>query len=68
MLKKLRILIFNIIPFLRETKGELKKVEWPSRSQSIKYTLIVIGSSLVVASLLGGLDFLFSFLINNILI
>ena len=58
----------KIITFLKETKVELKKVNWPTRKQSIKYTLIVIGVSLVVAIFLGGLDFLFTWLISKFLL
>ncbi len=39
---------------------EVKKVNWPSREETIKYTLVVIGSSLAVAVFLGGLDFIFA--------
>lgn len=58
----------RIIPFLQETKAEMKKVSWPDKQTSIKYTAIVIGGSLAVAMFLGGLDFLFSFLINKFII
>jgi len=55
----------RIIPFLKETKVEMGKVTWPEKQTAIRYTAIVIGSSLAVAVFLGGLDFLFSFLINK---
>lgn len=58
----------SIIPFLRETKGELKRVTWPTRKQATQYTLIVIGASLAVAFFLGGLDFVFTYLINKFII
>lgn len=61
-------LLNKIITFLKETKVELKKVNWPTRKQSIKYTLIVIGVSLTVAIFLGGLDFLFTWLISKFLL
>ena len=51
--------------FLKETKTELKKVSWPSRDDTIRYTLVVIGVSLVMMVFLGGLDFLFSYLLNT---
>jgi len=50
----------KIIPFLKEVKLEVKKVNWPTRKETIKYTLIVIGSSITVAIFLGGFDFLFA--------
>ena len=54
----------TIINFLKETKIELKKVNWPAKPELIKYTLIVIGMSLGVAFFLGGLDFGFSELLS----
>jgi preprotein translocase subunit SecE len=55
----------KITGFLKEVRLEMKKVNWPSREETIKYTLIVIGVSLVVAIYLGGLDYIFSFLLNR---
>ena len=53
------------INFLKEVRIELKRVTWPSREDTIKYTLIVIGFSLAVAAFLGGLDFLFTWLLER---
>jgi len=58
----------KIVTFLKETKVELKKVNWPTKKQSVNYTLIVIGVSLAVAVFLGGLDFLFTWIISNFLL
>jgi preprotein translocase subunit SecE len=46
--------------FLKDTRGEMKRVTWPTRKQTINYTLIVIAISVVVAALLGLFDFLLS--------
>jgi preprotein translocase subunit SecE len=54
----------KIIQFLKEVRIELTKVTWPTRKQLIKYTLIVIALSLVLAAFLGALDSLFSYLLN----
>jgi len=54
--------------FLKETRVELKKVNWPTRKETIKYTLIVIGLSFAVALFLGGLDYLFTFIITKFLL
>ncbi|OWK27245.1 MAG: preprotein translocase subunit SecE [Parcubacteria group bacterium GW2011_GWA2_38_13b] len=54
----------TIINFLKETKIELKKVNWPTKPELVKYTLLVIGMSLGVAFFLGGLDFGFSKLLS----
>ena len=57
--------VSKIITFLKEVKLEMKKVNWPTRENVIRYTLIVIVSSLVVAIFLGGLDFGFSSILNK---
>jgi len=55
----------KIITFLKEVKLEIKKVNWPTRQQTIRYTLIVLGISAAVAIFLGGLDFLFTILLEE---
>jgi len=50
----------KITEYFKETKTELKHVIWPSRMQTIYYTLIVIVLSFIVAYLLGFFDFIFS--------
>jgi len=52
----------KIIIFLKEVKLELKKVNWPTRQETLRYTLIVIGVSLGVAILLGGIDYILAIL------
>jgi len=61
-------LLPKITTFLKEVKVELKKVNWPTKQETIKYTLIVIGVSLVVAIFLGGLDFIFTWLIDKFIL
>ncbi|PIQ98365.1 MAG: preprotein translocase subunit SecE, partial [Candidatus Nealsonbacteria bacterium CG11_big_fil_rev_8_21_14_0_20_39_9] len=50
----------KIITFLKEVRLEMKKVNWPTRQETLKYTLIVIGVSVAVAVFLGTLDFIFT--------
>lgn len=45
-----------LIQYLKETKAELKEVVFPTTSQTIIYTILVIVISVVVALALGGLD------------
>jgi preprotein translocase subunit SecE len=54
----------KILQFLREAKAELMKVNWPTKAQTINYTLIVIGISIAVAIFLGGLDYFFEYLLR----
>ncbi|MBP6883623.1 MAG: preprotein translocase subunit SecE [Candidatus Pacebacteria bacterium] len=50
----------KITEYLKETKTESRHVIWPSRAQTIFYTLIVVVLSIVIAYLLGLFDFIFS--------
>ncbi|MCH7492243.1 preprotein translocase subunit SecE [Patescibacteria group bacterium] len=47
----------KLISYFKESKDELKKVIWPSRSETIKYTLLVMAISVGMAIFLGILDF-----------
>jgi preprotein translocase subunit SecE len=53
----------KIVNFLKEVQLEVKKVNWPTREETLKYTFIVIVFSAFVALFLGGLDIIF----NNLL-
>ena len=46
--------------YLKESVEELKKVTWPTATETRNYTLLVIGVSLVVAFFLGALDIIFT--------
>jgi len=50
----------SLIDYIKETKGELKHVSWPTKSQSIWFTVIVIVISLFTAFFLGFFDYIFS--------
>lgn len=47
------------LQFFEEIVSELKKVEWPTREETIQLTLIVLVVSIVVGAFIGGLDVLF---------
>lgn len=57
--------ITNIRIFIKDVFFELSKVHWPSKQETINYTLTVVGVSLSVAVILGGLDLLFTYLLNK---
>ena len=58
----------KITTFLRESFLEMKKVNWPTKNETLKYTLIVIGISVAVAVFLGALDFIFTTLLNKFIL
>lgn len=52
--------------FLKESLREFKRVNWPTRRETMRYTLFVIGFSVSVALFLGFLDFVFSRVIERL--
>lgn len=43
--------------YLRSAKEELEKVSWPTRQDTIRYSSLVLGVSLLVAAFFASLDF-----------
>lgn len=58
---------FPALRFLDEVRGELTKVTWPTRNQTIKLTIIVIVVSVVVSAYAFGLDLMFQEIIKQLL-
>ncbi|OGY63838.1 MAG: preprotein translocase subunit SecE [Candidatus Harrisonbacteria bacterium RIFCSPLOWO2_02_FULL_41_13b] len=54
--------------FLQESQQEFKKVNWPSSSETVRLTMVVIMMSLGVSVFLGLLDFIFSTALQKLLI
>ncbi|MEE8131591.1 MAG: preprotein translocase subunit SecE [Candidatus Paceibacterota bacterium] len=61
MLKRLK-------SYLQESQQEFRRVNWPTRKETIRLTLVVIAFSLIVAVFLGALDFLFTYLLEKFFI
>lgn len=55
------------ISFLKEVREELAKVAWPSREQTIRYTILVIIIAVAVGAFLGGLDYILTLVTAYIL-
>jgi len=49
-------MISKLTTYLRETRGELTHVSWPTRKQVAIYTALVVVLSLATAAYLGLLD------------
>jgi preprotein translocase subunit SecE len=56
-----------VIKYLKETRAELKKVNWPSRQEATNLTLIVMAVTTFMALLLGLIDYIFAQLFKLIL-
>ncbi len=47
----------KVIQFFVDVKNELLKVVWPSKSDTLKYTAIVIAFSVIMAAILAAADY-----------
>jgi preprotein translocase subunit SecE len=45
--------------FFKEVRSELRKVAWPTRQETINYSIIVFVALAVLMAFVGGLDYLF---------
>lgn len=50
----------SIGQYIKDTQGELRHVAWPTRTQTVVYTILVSVLSIVVALYLGLFDYLFT--------
>lgn len=46
----------KLIEYLKDTRAEMKHVSWPTKDQTVSYTVLVILLSVVVAIFLGVFD------------
>ncbi|MDA8611437.1 preprotein translocase subunit SecE [Candidatus Pacebacteria bacterium] len=57
----------GIINYIRETKGEMKHISWPTRRQTTVFTIIIVIVSLFIAAYLGLFDWIFTGILEQIL-
>jgi preprotein translocase SecE subunit len=50
--------------FVLESRQELRHVNWPTRKEGIRLTLLVIFFSIALAAYLGFFDYFFSYLVR----
>lgn len=55
----------RVINYVKDTKGEMKHVSWPTRKQSFAFTAIVIAVAIFIALFLGFFDYTFSQLLDR---
>lgn len=56
----------SIVKAIENIIGELKKVVWPTKQETINLSIMVIIVSIVVGIILGLLDFGFTELMTNV--
>lgn len=58
----------KIVNFFLSAKLEALKINWPTREQVTRYTMIVLAVSAFVAMLLGSLDYIFSLIFRKLIL
>lgn len=48
--------MFNPVAYIKESRAELEKVVWITKSETIRLTVVVIAVSLIVGAYISGLD------------
>jgi preprotein translocase subunit SecE len=56
-----------VVRYFRETRGELRKVTWPTREESQRLTVVVLGAIVVTAIFFWFFDSIFATLIESII-
>lgn len=54
----------GVVDYIKDTKGEMKHVSWPTRTQSLLFAALIITVSLLTALYLGFFDFIFAQALN----
>jgi preprotein translocase subunit SecE len=57
-----------VVRYLRDTRAELRKVNWPTRQEAWNLTQVVLAVTISMAILLGALDYLFAQTLRGIII
>jgi preprotein translocase subunit SecE len=52
--------------FIRESVSEMRKVLWPSRSELVTYSIVVIVFVVIMVAIVAGLDFGFAKLVLQV--
>lgn len=55
------------LEFIRSVRLELNQVKWPTHQETVRLTALVVISTVIVALYSGGLDVLFTTLLQSIL-
>lgn len=58
----------KITEYLKETRTEMKHVNWPTRRQAISFTAIVVGITVAFAIFLGLFDYFFTYLLEIVIL
>lgn len=57
----------NIVSYLKSSYAELHKVSWPTKKQTINYSLVVVLLSVGMAVFFAGLDYILNLGLESII-
>jgi len=57
----------KVTAYLKSATSELKKVTWPTKKQTINYSIVVIAMSIGLAIFLGLFDYLLNLVLTAVL-
>jgi len=58
-------MINRLVNYLKGTKAELASVNWPTKKQTVNFTILVIAVSLAIAVFMSFFDVIFTYLLKK---
>jgi preprotein translocase subunit SecE len=58
----------KFVEYLKDTRAEMKHVSWPTKDQTVSYTILVIILSVAVALFLSAFDSVFTKLLEIVIV
>lgn len=55
------------LQFIHGAREELRKVVWPDRPTTVRYTVIVIVASIATGLIIGGMDYVLQLLLERVI-
>jgi preprotein translocase subunit SecE len=58
----------KVVKYIKDSIDEFKRIQWPTREETIRLTGYVIGASLVVGLFVAVFDYAFTEMLNYLII
>lgn len=58
----------GVVSFVREARQELKAVQWPTRRETVRSTMVILIMSAAVAAVTGVFDALLTLIVERLLL
>jgi len=58
----------NLINYFKDTRSEMNHVSWPTKDQTINFTVIVLAIAIGTGFLLGFFDLAFQFILKSFIL